>query len=121
MKTIKLHIIGDVQSDWFFNTNSIMEMDPFTSFLSFKKYENPEPIEINPDSITELRDGYPVSYTKQEKYIKRHRIIEKIFGKKYTFKYKSVRSKDKITWIKFNNGTSYYVSESIDHIKKLSN
>lgn len=121
MKIITLTKVGELEKDWFWNTSTMENTLPFNMLLPFRPYNVVEYINVNADAIVELKDGYTTTHIREKTYVKRNKIIEFFFGKKYDINFDTKISKDKVTWVKFNNGESYYVAESIDQIKKLLN
>ena len=118
MNIITLTKVGELDRKCIWNNRYIVNITPFHPFLNFKPYDVVEHTTVNADMILELKEGIPTIYTETKKYVKRSAFIEFFLGKKYVNKVSAMTFKDKITWVQFCNGTSCYVAESIEYIKK---
>ena len=118
MNIITLTKVGELDKNWIWNNRYIVDITPFHPFLNFKPYDVVEHTTVNADMILELKEGIPTIYTETKKYVKRSAFIEFFLGKKYVNEVNAMTFKDKITWVQFCNGTSCYVAESIEYIKK---
>ena len=118
MNIITLTKVGELDKNWIWNNRYIVDTTPFHPFLNFKPYDVVEHTTVNADMILELKEGIPTIYTETKKYVKRSAFVEFFLGKKYVNEINAMTFKDKITWVQFCNGTSCYVAESIEYIKK---
>lgn len=119
MKTIELTEVGQLDSDWFWNTDDMEHEYTFHPWMSFVPFDVIRKVNINADMIEELKDGFPTTHYRTKTYVKRNKFIEFFLGEKYEYDFKTTISKDKVTWVKMSSGKTFYVNETIAQIKDM--